>query len=110
VQARLGTTGAREDVSDQTTASLERLADWDVPKAVGFGIKTGEHAREVVAAGADGVIVGSALIDVVADGVTAERATPAVAGDLSDLAAELKAGALAGRRSDAPESAQPERT
>jgi tryptophan synthase alpha chain len=110
VQARLGTTGAREDVSDQTTASLERVADWEVPKAVGFGIKTGEHAREVVAAGADGVIVGSALIDVVADGVETGRPTTDVAGELATLAAELKAGALEGRRTGAPGSAQPERT
>jgi tryptophan synthase alpha chain len=110
VQARLGTTGAREDVSDQTTASLERLSEWDVPKAVGFGITTGEHAREVVAAGADGVIVGSALVDIVADGVEHERPIADVAAELADLAAELKDGALHGRRSDAPESAQPERT
>jgi tryptophan synthase alpha chain len=110
VQSRLGTTGARENVSDQTTASLERIADWDVPKAVGFGIKTGEHAREVVAAGADGVIVGSALVDLVAEGVEADRPTDLVAADLADLAAELKSGALAGRGSDEPASAQPERT
>ena len=68
VQARLGVTGAREDVSDQTESSLARIADWDVPKAVGFGIKTGEHAERIVAAGADGIIVGSAIIDIIAEG------------------------------------------
>ena len=69
VQARLGTTGARDDVSDQTTQSLDRLREYDVPKAVGFGISSGEHAERIVAGGADGIIVGSALVDVVADGV-----------------------------------------
>ena len=80
VQARLGTTGARDDVSGRTEESLARLADWSVPKAVGFGIKTGEHAERIVAAGADGVIVGSALVDIVAEGVAADTPTEEVAG------------------------------
>jgi len=93
VQARLGTTGARTDVSDRTAESLERVADWDVPKAVGFGISSGDHAERVVAAGADGVIVGSALVDVVADGVDRDRPTADVAADLEAKARELSAGA-----------------
>ena len=96
VQARLGTTGAREDVSDQTDASLERLREWDVPKAVGFGIKTGDHAERIVAGGADGIIVGSALVDIVAEGVAGDDPTEAVAERLRDLAAELTAGATRG--------------
>ena len=96
VQARLGTTGARADVSDQTEESLARVADWDVPKAVGFGIKTGEHAERIVAAGADGVIVGSALVDLVAEGHENGESTAAVADRLETLARELKRGAVAG--------------
>ncbi|MFB6105452.1 MAG: tryptophan synthase subunit alpha [Halobacteriaceae archaeon] len=103
VQARLGTTGARADLSDQTDASLDRLAGYDVPKAVGFGISSGEQAREVVAAGADGVIVGSALVDVVAEGVANDDPTTAVADRLRATARELKAGAVEG-------VAKPERT
>ena len=97
VQARLGVTGARANVSTQTTASLDRLADWDIPKAVGFGIKTGEHAREVVAAGADGVIVGSALVDLIAEGGEAGDSVGEVADRLEAKARELKQGALEGR-------------
>jgi tryptophan synthase alpha chain len=100
VQARLGTTGARENVSDHTERTLERLDDWDVPKAVGFGIKSGEHAERIVGAGADGIIVGSALVDIVA----ADDSTPA---DLERKADELKDGALAGRDGS---QVQPERT
>ncbi len=96
VQARLGTTGAREDVSDQTDQSLARVADWDVPKAVGFGIKTGEHAERIVRAGADGVIVGSALVDIVAEGHEQGEDTAVVAERLREKAAELKDGAVAG--------------
>ena len=98
VQARLGTTGARANVSSATHESLARLEEYDVPKAVGFGVSKGEHATEIIEAGADGVIVGSALIDIIA-----ESDTPA--DDLEAKARELKAGALEGV--DAPEPEQP---
>ncbi|WP_424000087.1 tryptophan synthase subunit alpha [Haloarcula salina] len=106
VQARLGVTGAREDVDDATEESLARLADWDVPKAVGFGIKTGDHAERIVAAGADGVIVGSALIDIVAEGHENGDPVEEVADRLEAKARELKDGALRGES----ERPQPERT
>jgi tryptophan synthase alpha chain len=96
VQARLGVTGTRADVSDRTEASLARVADWSVPKAVGFGITTGEHAERIVSAGADGIIVGSALVDIIADGHEAGDPTAAVADRLEAKARELKEGALAG--------------
>jgi tryptophan synthase alpha chain len=105
VQARLGVTGARADVSTQTADSLDRLAEWDVPKAVGFGIKTGEHAREVIAAGADGVIVGSALVDSIAEGQREGKSTAEVADRLEAKARELKAGALEGARVEAESEA-----
>ena len=98
VQARLGTTGAREDVSDHTESSLARIADWDVPKAVGFGIKTGAHAERIVAAGADGIIVGSALVDIVAEGEESGESAATVADRLEAKARELKEGAVAGAR------------
>jgi len=97
VQARLGTTGARDDVSDHTERSLSRIAEWDVPKAVGFGIKTGEHAERIISAGADGIIVGSALVDIVAEGAENDDPTAAVADRLERKAKELKTGALAGK-------------
>ena len=96
VQARLGVTGARDDVSDQTESSLARIADWDVPKAVGFGIKSGEHAERIVRAGADGIIVGSALVDIIAEGHENDDAVDAVAAQLESLARELKDGAVRG--------------
>ncbi len=108
VQARLGTTGARDDVSDHTAESLARIEDWDVPKAVGFGIKTGDHAERIVGAGADGIIVGSALVDIVATGHENDDATGTVARRLEEKARELKAGALRGRETRT--GPQPERT
>ena len=96
VQARLGVTGARSDVSSQTAMSLGRVADASVPLAVGFGITAPAQAQEIVAAGADGIIVGSALIDTIADGIAAGSATDAIASSLSEQAAALRGGARAG--------------
>ena len=104
VQARLGVTGARESLSDHTGTTLSRLEGYDVPKAVGFGISTGEHAASVVKAGADGVIVGSALVDIVAEGHEDDAPTAEIAAELESLARELKAGAVeGGQRRPRPE-------
>jgi tryptophan synthase alpha chain len=101
VQARLGTTGARADVSEQTHQSLDRLSGYDVPKAVGFGVSSRENAAEIVRAGADGVVVGSAIVDVIAEG------GDDVSDRLEAMARELKEGAVAGAAEEPPE---PERT
>ena len=100
VQARLGTTGARTDVSDQTQESLARIRQFEdltgidpVPKAVGFGISSGDHAETVVAAGADGIIVGSALVDQIAAAADVQDAAQALKAD----AQEYRAGANRGR-------------
>jgi tryptophan synthase alpha chain len=96
VQARLGVTGARADVSDRTAESLARLSESSLPKAVGFGISTGEQAASVVEAGADGVIVGSALVDIVAEGHETDDPVEETAARLREKARELKDGAVAG--------------
>lgn len=104
VQARLGVTGAQADVSDQTTESLARLAEWDVPKAVGFGISSGEHAERIVAGGADGIIVGSALVDIVAGGHEAGDDSADIAQRLTELSEELVAGAERGAAQRVPKA------
>jgi len=96
VQARLGVTGARADVSTQTATSLERVADASVPRAVGFGITAPSQAQEIVAAGADGIIVGSALIDTIADGIATGATTETIATSLTEQASALRMGARAG--------------
>ena len=62
--ARAGVTGARSEVLQSTKALIERV-DTELPKAVGFGISTPEQAAEVIRAGADGAIVGSACVDLI---------------------------------------------
>ena len=58
-----GTTGERAGVDRSLASVLERAKrDCPVPVAVGFGISSPEQAAEAVAAGAEGVIVGSWLV------------------------------------------------
>ncbi|MFA1610422.1 tryptophan synthase subunit alpha [Halobellus rubicundus] len=104
VQARLGVTGAKDDVSGQTEASLARLSEYDVPKAVGFGIKIGDHAERIVSAGADGIIVGSALVDIVAEGTEHDDPVDEIADRLEAKARELKEGALRGYEQRVPQA------
>jgi len=60
----LGTTGARESMSAEAASLVGRVKRISqVPVAVGFGISKPEHAAFFRKAGADGIIVGSAITD-----------------------------------------------
>jgi len=63
VVSRPGTTGARSELPRDLAATVRRArrAAGDLPIAVGFGIATAESAAGVAAL-ADGVVVGSALV------------------------------------------------
>ncbi|HET6475364.1 MAG TPA: tryptophan synthase subunit alpha [Thermoleophilia bacterium] len=74
-----GVTGARAEVGVELPALLARLRErTDAPLAVGFGISTPEQAASVASV-ADGVIIGSALIDAVARASTPDEACGAAA-------------------------------
>jgi tryptophan synthase alpha chain len=62
-----GTTGERAEV-DAGDLLARVKAHTEVPVALGFGISTPEHAAAAVAAGADGVIVGTRLVRAAAEG------------------------------------------
>jgi tryptophan synthase alpha chain len=63
--ARLGVTGAGTELRDELDAEIRQLRTFtDVPVAVGFGISSPQHATAVGSA-ADGIVVGSALIDAI---------------------------------------------
>ncbi|HEX2168642.1 MAG TPA: tryptophan synthase subunit alpha [Longimicrobiales bacterium] len=60
---RMGVTGARQALRSETLSEVAALrARVQVPVAVGFGVSTPEQAAEIARV-ADGVIIGSALID-----------------------------------------------
>lgn len=70
-----GVTGARTSLPGQLKALVSRVkAVAPLPVAVGFGVSRPAHVRAVARAGADGVVVGSALIDALGrDGVDVQR-------------------------------------
>lgn len=60
----VGVTGARRSLPRQVGRLIRAAkADSTVPVAVGFGVSRPTHVRQLAAAGADGVIVASALVD-----------------------------------------------
>lgn len=61
-----GTTGARERVSELAFKLIKRAKRiCRKPLAVGFGVSKAEHVSELLKAGADGVVVGSALVEII---------------------------------------------
>jgi len=58
-----GVTGVRDKVSDLAFKALKKVKNTcRKPVAVGFGISRREHVLELFNAGADGVVVGSAIV------------------------------------------------
>jgi tryptophan synthase alpha chain len=65
--SRLGVTGARDRIADGAREMVERIRRISgLPIALGFGISTPAHVREV-GQWADAAVVGSALVSVVAE-------------------------------------------
>jgi tryptophan synthase alpha chain len=65
--SRLGVTGIRDDVADSARELAARVrAETDRPLALGFGFSRPEHVR-AVGQWADAAVVGSALVQVVAE-------------------------------------------
>jgi tryptophan synthase alpha chain len=62
----LGVTGVRDTIEDGAIDLLGRVRKHtDLPLALGFGISTPAHAKTCAGAGADGIIVGSAIVAIV---------------------------------------------
>ena len=81
--AALGVTGTRDEISHDALDLLKRVKErTSLPVVPGFGISTPEHVRLYAEAGADGVIVGSALIRIVAERASREAGPDSRIGDL----------------------------
>ncbi len=86
-----GVTGARDTVPDEVASLVQRTrVAGDLPVAVGFGVGSRESAAQVAAV-ADGVVVGSALIRAIQDEADAGHPEGGVE-RVAALAAELAAG------------------
>lgn len=86
-----GVTGARDALDLRTVELVQRVAPRarkvGVPVAVGFGISHPDHARQLVAAGADGIVVGSAFVGRVTEG-RSPKETGALAAELAQGVAD----------------------
>ena len=70
-----GVTGARQDGPTNISSLVGRVKEVSpLPVAVRFGVSRPEHVRAVAATGADGAVVGSALVDALGpDGTDTDR-------------------------------------
>lgn len=94
-----GVTGAATPDPAAVGAAVARIKrQTDLPVAVGFGVKDAQSAA-VIAATADGVVVGSAIVEAVRrsldDGKGSPVTVPAVAGLVRDLARACRGGVRA---------------
>ena len=90
-----GITGAATPDFDKVGVAVNRIKQHTaLPVAVGFGVKTPEHAA-AIARGADGVVVGSALVDLVRtslnDGKATEKTVSAVTSLVGAIAGAVRA-------------------
>ncbi len=84
--SREGVTGVRDSLAKGIPEAVARIrAHTALPVAVGFGISTREQVARV-AAHADGVVVGSALVNLVRDGLGSRAGiAPALTGRVAEL-------------------------
>ena len=88
-----GITGAAAPQPDKVAAAVARIKrHTKLSVCVGFGVRGGEQAR-AIARGADGVVVGSALVDAVRKSLSSGgKPTPATVPAVADLVRALAAG------------------
>ena len=95
-----GITGAAAPDAGKVATAVARIKQHTaLPVCVGFGVRTAAHAR-AIAEGADGVVVGSALVEAVRNSLGTEgeptaATVPAVTGLVHELATGVR-GARAG--------------
>jgi tryptophan synthase alpha chain len=100
-----GITGAATPDMSRVGEAVSRIKrHTSLPVAVGFGVKTAAHAG-AIAAGADGVVVGSALIDALRASLDADgKATAATVGAVTGLVRQLAEGVRSAARQAAEQA------
>ncbi|MCW5697036.1 MAG: tryptophan synthase subunit alpha [Bauldia sp.] len=94
----LGITGTASPDTSKVAAAVARIKKHTtLPVAVGFGVKTAEQAS-AIGRTADGVVVGSALVNAIAASLDGDgRATASTVGAVTGLVGELARGARLAR-------------
>jgi tryptophan synthase alpha chain len=86
-----GVTGPRDSLSPQALEaikSVKSLARGRIPVSAGFGISKPEHVSAIISSGADGAIVGSALVHIVSQHLESPSKAP---DHIRNIVAKLKA-------------------
>jgi tryptophan synthase alpha chain len=98
-----GITGAASPDAGKVTGAVARIKRYtQLPVAVGFGVRTAEQAA-AIAAGADGVVVGSALVGALKASLDKEdRATAQTVTAVTGLVAELARGVRSAGKATRP--------
>ena len=94
-----GITGSAAPDAGKVGEAVKRIKRHSaLPVCVGFGVRTAEQVR-AIAQGADGVVVGSALVDTVRKHLGADgKATAGTANAVADLVRALASGVQGARR------------
>lgn len=93
-----GITGTKSANGDSIRTAIERIrAETDLPVVTGFGIRTPEQAAEAAQLG-DGAVVGSAVIDIIAEATANGLTGTKLANKVGDFTKQL---ATAMRKADA---------
>ena len=93
-----GVTGAAIKSRGAVGDAVERIkGHTDLPVAVGFGIKTADDAADI-GRHADGIVVGTVLVDAVAKTLVDGKATDRTVAAVRDLVADLAAGVKRSRQ------------
>jgi tryptophan synthase alpha chain len=97
-----GITGAAAPDTTRVATAVARIKrHTGLPVAVGFGVRTAAQAR-AIAEGADGVVVGSALVDALRNSLDKSgKASPETVKAVTDLVASLAQGLRSARRAAA---------
>ncbi|HDZ73064.1 MAG TPA: tryptophan synthase subunit alpha [Aurantimonas coralicida] len=96
-----GITGSAAPDAGKVAAAVGRIkGHTNLPVCVGFGVRSAEQAREIGRA-ADGVVVGSALINAIEASLIDGRAGAGTVTAVTDLVRDLAGGVRAARLADA---------
>lgn len=84
--SRAGITGLSESFDDRLRTLVSNIQKHtELPVCIGFGISKPEHVHRMISAGADGVIVGSKIVELLSNSNTAVRS-------IGEFTRELSAG------------------
>ncbi len=87
--SRFGVTGTKASLEESTISLIKRVKPFTagrVPLAVGFGVSKPEHVERIIKAGAEGVIVGSAFVNIIENNSNKENMLL----ELEELAQKMK--------------------